>query len=59
MIKKLGTLLVLVAVAYSGFRWGPMIFPLIEGALGIQPQVIEAPSGGPSPELAEATLDRF
>ncbi|MDA0312851.1 MAG: hypothetical protein O2992_12145 [Gemmatimonadetes bacterium] len=59
MIKKFGTLLVLVAVAYSGFRWGPMIFPLIEGALGIQPQVIKAPSGGPSPELAEATLDRF
>jgi len=59
VIKKFGTLLVLVAVAYTGFRWGPMIFPAIEGALGIQPQVLEAPSGGPSAELAEATLDRF
>jgi hypothetical protein len=55
---------ILVAVAYAGFRWGPAVFPRIEGLLGVAVSGSAAggvESGGPapSPEVAEATLDRF
>lgn len=63
-IRKLVSLLVLVLVAYAGFRWGPYVFPAVERALGLgEPVYVEAPPGSvpdrPSPEVADATLDRF
>jgi hypothetical protein len=59
VIKKLLTLVVLVGVAYAGFRWGPVVFPAMERALGIEPAVQPVEEGGPTPEMAEQTLDRF
>ncbi len=55
---------VLVGVAYAGFRWGPAVFPQVEGFLGLAGSgstVGRAETGapGPSPEIAEITLDRF
>jgi hypothetical protein len=60
-LKKLVAVVVLVAVAYAGYRWGPAIFPPVERALGLgAPESAEAPEpDGPTAELAEETLDRF
>ena len=65
-LKRLLAVVVLVAVAYAGFRWGPLVFPPLERALGLhhQPAFVPAPEEGgagvgPSAELADATLDRF
>ena len=57
-IKRGFLLLLLVAVAYAGFRWGPAVFPQLERMVFVQADD-GAPSPGPSPELADATLDRF
>lgn len=64
MIRRALGLMVLILVAYAGFRWGPLVFPHVERALGMgEPVWVPAPEGtvpeGPTPELAEATLDRF
>lgn len=61
LLKKLVALVVLVAVAYAGFRWGPLVFPSLEQALGFrQASVSSQPDEAvPSPELADSTLDRF
>ena len=64
LIRKFVWLVVLVLVAYAGFRWGPLEFPAGERALGLgEPVWGPAPEGTapvqPSPELADATLDRF
>ena len=62
LVRRLMGLATLVLVAYAGFRWGPLVFPRLEKALGLgggdaaalQPLGDEA-----TPELAEAALDRF
>ncbi len=59
MIKKLVWVVMLFAAAYAGFRWGPVVFPALERSLGIQPRVAVVDEAGPTPELAESTLDRF
>jgi hypothetical protein len=64
MIKKLLALVILVLTAYAGFRWGPMVFPSVERALGLgEPLWVAASEGSgpgqPSAEIADATLDRF
>ena len=59
MIKKLFTVVVLLGVAYAGFRWGPVVFPAMERAMGIAPASTQEEEGGPTPEMAEATLDLF
>ncbi len=46
----------LVAAAYAGWRWGPAVFPRVEGWLG-RGEVVEGPA--PSPELADSTLARL
>lgn len=52
--------LALLAAAYAGFRWGPAVFPRVERALGIERAEEAAPAEAtPSPELADATLERF
>lgn len=49
---------VLAGVAYAGWRWGPAVFPRIE-RLVRGDSVAEAGAPEPSPEIAEATLNRF
>ena len=56
-MKKILVAVVLILVAYAGFRWGPAVFPGIERALGIDPTVPAVPKAQPTPELAEQTLD--
>ena len=61
-LKKLVGLVVLILVAYVGYRWGPAVFPSFERAMGLAADSTAAPAvelPQPSPELAEATLDRF
>ena len=60
-LKKLAGVVVLVLVAYAGFRWGPMVFPRIEHALGMnaREETAEPVGEAPSAELADRTLDRF
>ena len=58
-MKKILVAVVLILVAYAGFRWGPAVFPGIERALGIDPTVPAVPKAQPTPELAEQTLDLF
>jgi len=60
-LKKLVVFVVLLLVAYAGFRWGPLVFPRLEHLVGIQsaPPVAEGAETGPSAELADRTLDRF
>ncbi|HKJ03792.1 MAG TPA: hypothetical protein VJ997_15095 [Longimicrobiales bacterium] len=60
-VKKLLGLAVLIVVAYAGYRWGPVVFPSLERALGLAADTAAVVPGTPQPsaELAEATLDRF
>lgn len=64
MVRNVVGLVILVLVAYVGFRWGPLVFPHVERILGIgEPVWVPASEGAvpeePTAELAEATLDRF
>ncbi|HEX9887160.1 MAG TPA: hypothetical protein VGA70_11765 [Longimicrobiales bacterium] len=50
----------LIGAAYAGWRWGPEVFPRIEGWLGRE--VASGDESGdlrPSPELAQTTMDRI
>jgi hypothetical protein len=46
----------LVVAALVGWRWGPTVFPRVQGWLGEEEVEVEVV---PSPELAEAAVDRF
>jgi hypothetical protein len=46
----------LVLAALAGWRWGPEVFPRVQGWFAEEEEMVEVL---PSPELAEATLDRF
>ncbi len=46
----------LVAAALAGWRWGPALFPRVQGWFAEEEGVVEVL---PSPELADAALDRF
>ena len=59
LLKKTLWAVVLILVAYAGFRWGPAVFPHIERALGIDPAAPTVAETKPTPELAEQTLDLF
>lgn len=62
LVKRLLTLAILVLVAYTGFRWGPLVFPSLERRLGLAEEgaaAAEPTREEPSAELAERTLDRF
>lgn len=63
-LKKILALVVLVLVAYAGFRWGAYVFPPLERLLGYRSAPVYVPaepaaSNAPSAELADSTLDRF
>lgn len=47
-------LVLLAGAAYAGWRWGPELFPRVQSWLAGSGEEVEA-----SPELAEATLDRY
>jgi hypothetical protein len=58
-VGRVAAVAVLLAVgAYAGWRWGPDAFPRLERFVRGETAEAEA-AGAPSPELAEATLDRF
>ena len=46
----------LIAAALAGWRWGPSVFPRVRGWFVEEEGVVEV---SPSPELADAALDRF
>ena len=63
-MRKLVVVAALGMVAYAGFRWGPLVFPVVDRALGLrEPAWVPAPPGSvpgtPTAEIADATLDRF
>lgn len=57
-IGRLVAVVVLVAAAWAGWRWGPAVFPTLERWLG-RDEVAGLESPDASPELADATLDRL
>lgn len=62
LLKKFIGVLVLLAVAYAGYRFGPRVFPAMERMVGVSQDstaMAESVAPQPSPEIAEATLDRF
>ena len=52
-VSLLGLLLI---AAVAGWRWGPAVFPRVRGWFAEEEATVEVL---PSPELAEAALDRF
>jgi hypothetical protein len=52
------TLLLLVAAAYAGWRWGPLVFPRVQEWLGGTGAVAPALLPAPSAELADSVLER-
>ena len=60
-LKRVGLAVLLLAVAYGGFRWGATVFPPLERALGWAGGTDPSNSAPPLPsaELADSTLDRF
>ncbi len=46
----------LIAAAFAGWRWGPAVFPSVQGWFAEEEATVEVL---PSPELADAALDRF
>lgn len=54
-VGKVVLLVLLAAVAFAGWRWGPELVPRVERWLGWEGEV----QAEASPELAEATLDRY
>lgn len=58
-LRRLAFAFALVAAAYAGFRWGPAVFPRFQTMLGIEADGGASAEPAPSPEIAEATLDRF
>ena len=46
----------LLAAAFAGWKWGPAVFPRVGGWFAEEEATVEVL---PSPELAEAALDRF
>ena len=49
-------LVLLIAAAFAGWRWGPAVFPRVRSWFAEAEGTVEVL---PSPELAEAALDRF
>lgn len=53
---RVSLLVLLLAAAFVGWRWGPAFFPRVQGWLAEEERPVEVL---PSPELADAALDRF
>ena len=59
MVKKTVFVVVAVAIAYAGFRWGGQVFPPLERALGIDPAAPAPVESAATPEMAEDVVDRL
>lgn len=60
VVIEAAIVLVLVAVAWAGFRWGHFVFPPIEHLVhGAAPASEASAPRGPSRALADSTLARF
>ena len=55
-LGKAWLLSLLIAAAFAGWRWGPAVFPRVQAWFTEEEGRVEVL---PSPELAEAALDRF
>ncbi len=56
-LGQIATVILVVAAAYAGWRWGPAVFPRVEEWLGVGTEVVvEGPE--PTPELADSVLSR-
>jgi len=56
---RLLAVVLLVAAAYAGWRWGPSVFPRLERMVRGESAIQHEGEASASPELAESTLDRF
>jgi hypothetical protein len=56
-LGQVAALLLLLVAAYAGWRWGPAVFPRVEGWLGLG-EVESAEGPEPTPELADSVLAR-
>lgn len=56
-VGRLVALAVLLVAVWAGWTWGPTLLPVVEGWLGRAEAGRSGPE--PSPELADATLDRL
>ena len=56
-LGKAISLVLLLVVAYAGWRWGPAVFPRVEEWLGLE-TTEEALAPLPTPELADSVVDR-
>ena len=55
LIRRFVLLVALVGAAYAGFRWGPVVFPRLEQALGIGGgEASLAADVSPTAELADS-----
>ncbi len=57
LFRKVLLLLLLIAAAYVGWRWGPRVFPRVHAWLGLETRV-ESEEVFSSPELADSVLAR-
>jgi hypothetical protein len=57
-LGRLITIALLLAAAYAGWRWGPLVFPRIQEWLGVGEAVRPSEVPTPSPELADSVLQR-
>ncbi len=57
-LRTVGLVVATIASAYAGWRWGDNLFPRMERWLGEQVAASASETPTPSPQLAEATLDR-
>lgn len=56
-VGRIVLLVLLLAAAYAGWRWGPAVFPRIEEWLGGEPHAgVEEPA--PNPEVADSVVTR-
>ena len=55
-LGKVGLVGLLIVAAWAGWKWGPVVFPRVQGWLAEEEGVVEVL---PSPELADGALDRF
>ncbi len=57
LVGQVVLLLALIAAAYAGWRWGPVVFPKVQEWVGVASA--PAPEGpAPTPELADSVLAR-
>lgn len=60
IVRRVVDLVILVVVAYAGWKWGGLVFPQLEARLGLATApAIEVEAVEPSEALGSAALDRI